>query len=332
MKTPCLLFTGPGRVLPASTEIPAPRADEILVRTAYTCISPSTELRCLSGEQTGAPAFPFIPGYNLAGIVEEAGDVSGWEVGDRVFATGTRAAAHARCWGGHCGFALVRGSDAVAVPAGLSLRAASSTKLAAIAYHGLLQADVRPHERVAVVGLGPIGRFSAELFRAAGARVVVSDLSERRRASAARSGLTTIDPGKDLVQAFAEVCPEGVDIIVDATGAGAALAQTMRLGRMPPWDQEIHPPTRFILQGSYAKPPPFPYDTAFDRELILRVPRDCKRSDMRAVLDLMARGQLDPETFIEAVDTPAEAPAVYERLRNEPEALLTASIRWADLT
>lgn len=300
------------------------------MRTVYSCISPGTELRCLSGQQVGAPPFPFIPGYALAGIVEHAGAESGWNPGDRVFATGTRAAEHARCWGGHCGYALVKGTEAVGVPHGLSLRVASSAKLAAIAYHGLLLSNVCPHEQVAVVGLGPIGRFSAELFRAAGARVVVSDRSELRRAHAALGGFATVDPGDDLVAAFARVFPEGADVVVDATGAGAALAQTVCLGRVPPWDHALRPPTRFILQGSYAAPPAFPYNAAFERELTLHVPRDCRRADMRAVLELMARGQLNPEAFIEDVSGPEQAPAAYARLLREPDTLLTASFRWAE--
>ncbi|MCD8483837.1 MAG: hypothetical protein LR015_15015 [Verrucomicrobia bacterium] len=147
MKTSTLLMTGVGRVELSETELPAIAADEILLSTAYSCISPGTELRCLAGQQAGAPAFPFIPGYALTGVVIEAGPASGWEEGARVFASGTRAAGHTRCWGGHCGHAVVKGTDAIPIPAGLDLRAAATAKLAAIAYHGLTLAQPLPHEK-----------------------------------------------------------------------------------------------------------------------------------------------------------------------------------------
>ncbi len=328
MRTRCLLFTAADRVEVAETTLPAARADEILVETRYSCVSPGTESRCLAGQQSGAPPFPFIPGYALSGVVAVAGANTPFTGGEAVFATGTKRSEHARCWGGHCGHAVLPARDAIRIPAGVDLRAASAAKLAAIAYHGLGLSRPAPHEQVAVVGLGPIGRFSALLHAISGARVVATDLSARRRESLERDGIEAVSPEGGLPAAFQAVFPEGANIVVDATGAPPVLAQTAALARDLPWDNHHHTPARLLLQGSYVGMPPFPYDTAFERELRVLVPRDCQRRDLEAVLDLMARGLLTPATFIEPVGSIEEAPVVYERLRDEPDSLVTATFSW----
>ncbi|MDV7394332.1 hypothetical protein RZS08_23320, partial [Arthrospira platensis SPKY1] len=121
-----------------------------------------------------------------------------------------------------------------------------------------------------------------------------TDLSPARRAQADFSGFQVFDPEPDLVTGFNKRVPKGADIVVDATGAAPALAQTVQLGRCLPWDHQLHSPTRFVMQGSYSQSPAFSYDAAFDRELHLLVPRDNRRADVSAVLALMARGLLNP--------------------------------------
>lgn len=320
----CLLMTAPGAVAVATTEIPEAGPGEVLVRAAWTCVSPGTELRCLAGRQEGAPPFPFIPGYALAGRVAACGEgVTGVAPGAPVFCSGTRRAAHARCWGGHVELAVIPAEDLVPVPAGLTLRAAAGAKLAAIAYHGLRLSAPQPHERVFVIGLGPIGRLSAELHALAGAEVWVTDLSARRRSAAAAAGLRIADS--------AETFPAGgADIVVDATGAAPVLATAARLLRPRPWDQQLHAPRRLLVQGSYAAPPPLPYNELFMTEAQVLVPRDSQRLDVEAVLRLAASGRLDLAAIVSDGGAPADASAIYHTLRDRPDELVTAAFRWSD--
>ncbi|MCD8483838.1 MAG: hypothetical protein LR015_15020, partial [Verrucomicrobia bacterium] len=75
-----------------------------------------------------------------------------------------------------------------------------------------------------------------------------------------------------------------------------------------------------MLQGSYAGSPPFPYDAAFDRELQLIVPRDCRRADIQSILGLMGRSLLDPLAWVEDVQSPACAADMYARLQGQISA------------
>lgn len=328
MHTRGLLFTAENQVSVADLSLPDPGPGEILVATAYSCISPGTELRCLAGLQIGAPPFPFIPGYALAGTVQAVGPGVSLPVGTPVFCGGTQHASASHCWGGHLAHAVLAADAAVPIPQGVPLLAASAAKLAAIAYHGVRLSAPQPHESVAVIGLGPIGRLSAHLHALAGARVVATDLSPARRAQALAAGLEVVAPTPDLAHAFSTVFPQGADIVVDATGAPPVLATAAALARDLPWDNLLHPPARLLLQGSYAGRPPLPYEEIFMKELRVLVPRDCQRRDLVAVLDLMARGLLRPAEFITDAGSPDHAPAIYAQLRTTPDALVTAAFSW----
>jgi NADPH:quinone reductase-like Zn-dependent oxidoreductase len=82
----------PHRVDIRSVELPPPAANQILVRTFASAISPGTELAVYTGAHQWLrdPAmqdwkFPFRPGYSAAGeIVSVGGEVSSWKVGDLV--------------------------------------------------------------------------------------------------------------------------------------------------------------------------------------------------------------------------------------------------------
>ena len=61
---------------------------EVLVKAAYTAISPGTEVACISGMEGWFP-LPGIPGYCAAGeVVQIGGEVSKFKVGDKVFYEG----------------------------------------------------------------------------------------------------------------------------------------------------------------------------------------------------------------------------------------------------
>lgn len=279
-------------------------------------MSPGTENRVLSGKQGGAPPFPFIMGYSAAGVIIEAGAGQEDRVGERVFCPGTSRADIACCWGGHSAHAVLSGQRAITLPAGVSLRDASAAKLAAIAYQGLKLARPLPHERVVVLGLGPIGFFSALHFQAAGAAVSVVDLMENRRAAALAAGLELADPA---AEGFA-------DIVVDATGAPGALAAAARLARPAPWDGLDHAGARLVIQGSYASPPPLPYDEIFASELRVLVPRDNSLADIAAVLDLMDRKRISCEGILGDFGSPENAADCYALGANKATA--TGCFQW----
>jgi 3-hydroxyethyl bacteriochlorophyllide a dehydrogenase len=248
--------------------------------------------------------------------------------GALVFCQGTTKASHPLAWGGHVGHAIQPESGVFPVPAGVDPVEAALTKLGAIAYRGVRVAGTKPHDEVAVAGLGIIGQLAARLHRLAGGRVVAGDLSPERAALAQGAGIETVRPTDGLVAAFVARQPKGADVVVDSTGVPAVLSQAVQLAKMKPWDNALHEPSRLVVQGSYSENVIFDYHQAFFRELAVLFPRDCQPRDLELVLRFLAGGQLHVRDLVTEVCPPAEAQRVYAALRAAKPGLVTAVFQW----
>ncbi|MCS6827475.1 MAG: zinc-binding alcohol dehydrogenase [Caldilinea sp.] len=328
MQTRAILFTAPNELTVGAVQIPAPGTGEALVEAIYTLISPGTELRCLAGKQEGA-IFPFIPGYSFVGRVVARGEDVFIPEGTLVYCNGTGAADVNLTWGGHVGHAVRSERELYPLPDGVDPLNASAAHLAAIAYRGVRLSQPRSHETVAVIGLGAIGALAARLHALTGARVVAADLSPRRVAAARRAGIEAYPVEETLAATFARILPAGADVVVDATGAPAALPQAIEVARQKPWDDGADPGARIVIQGSYVDAFSIPYQPAFRRELTFFVPRDAQPRDLRAVLDFMARSALDVSGVIGDVRPPEAAAKTYAELAEPDAALITAAFQWA---
>jgi 2-desacetyl-2-hydroxyethyl bacteriochlorophyllide A dehydrogenase len=328
MKTRAILFTAPGQVTLAEVTIPEPGPGEVLVEAALTAVSPGTELRCLAGRQEGADAWPYIPGYSMSGRVVAAGSGVSLAEGTAAFCAGTARADVSLAWGGHAAHAVRPQHEVYPLPDGVDMAEASLAHLAAIAYRGLRLGRARPHETVAVVGLGPIGMLSARLHRAAGARVVAADLSAERVALAADAGLEAFVPDGTLAPAFRQRLPEGADVVVDSTGAPTVLPTAIRIARDKAWDDSADLGPRYVVQGSYPGDFVVPYQAAFLKEMSFLLPRDMQPRDLRAVIDLMERGLLRTRDILTELRPPEQAAETYAALLEAKGALMTVAFAW----
>lgn len=287
---------------------------QLLVRVAYSGVSPGTESRCFAGKQAGAPPEGFVPGYQFVGQVMDT-SVSSFKEGDWVMASGSESLPLPRMWGAHVSHAVVSADKAHRFDAsGICLKSAAFAKVAAIARHGIMLSAMTPSESAAVVGLGMVGFFSALLLHARGQHFTAWDLSPERvelaRAAGIRAFCTAGVP--DLAARIAEEGPP--DVLVDATGAPKLLNTLLRAGRELPWGVPGPKGLRLVVQGSYPGEISIDYDTAFTREVSLLFPRDNTSDDLRAVLDRMERGELRlPEGAVRTA-APREAQSVYETL------------------
>jgi threonine dehydrogenase-like Zn-dependent dehydrogenase len=93
------------------------------------------------------------------------------------------------------------------------------------AYQAYRYADAPKDGTLAVLGLGPIGQFSARIARQLGVeRVIGVDPVPERRAAAARFGIETVDPGEATGTAdrlIEMTSGRGPDAIIDAVGMEA---------------------------------------------------------------------------------------------------------------
>jgi 2-desacetyl-2-hydroxyethyl bacteriochlorophyllide A dehydrogenase len=324
-----IVFEGVDQVAVREFDLRDPTDGEILVESAYTCISPGTELRCLAGRYEGAPEFPFLPGYALTGHVTRAGRDAGLAEGTPVLALGTRDAGGLGIhWGGHTSHAVLPASWAIALPRDLDLQEASLAVLGAVAFHGRRISSPEMGETTVVVGLGVLGQLSARLHMLAGARVIGCDRSPARVEIARLAGMKAVVAGDDLAASVGGLLMGGAEIVVDATGSAEVLPQAMSLLRDLPWNNVAQSPARYIVQGSFEGDFRVPYRLAFEKQVAIHVPRAQQRRDHEAVLKLLARRTLRMRDLISDVRPPEAAAETYEELRHPDPRLMTVAFDW----
>lgn len=191
-------------------DVPEP-ADPRLVTIAVKAAGVAfPELLQTRGQYQVKPELPFIPGAEVAGVVESAPEGSGFNVGDRVAALcllgGFAEKAQARP-----DFTFVLPDD-VSFAAGASFLFNYCTAYFALVERGGLAAD----ETVLVHGAaGGIGTASIQVAKAFGAGRVVAVTSTEEKAAVAR------EAGADEVvgvEGFKDAVGKSVDIVVDPVG------------------------------------------------------------------------------------------------------------------
>jgi NADPH:quinone reductase-like Zn-dependent oxidoreductase len=174
----------------------------------------STDLVMLAGKYRYAPKIPFVPGYEIAGVVEAIGDgVTGFQLGDRVAALTV-----------YGGFAELLTRDAghfVPIPDAVSDRDAAAVVLNYVTAWQMIHrvAKVQSGQTALVTGAsGGVGMAALQFLRMAGVKTYGA-ASAARHEALRQLGAIPIDyragPIDRLTRALE---PQGVDYAFDAIG------------------------------------------------------------------------------------------------------------------
>jgi NADPH:quinone reductase-like Zn-dependent oxidoreductase len=164
-------FGGPEVLRVASVEEPTPGPGEVLVRVAAAGVNPvDWKVRAgTAGERFGRP--PYVPGWDLAGVVEATGDgVSAFAAGDQVFGM-PRFPRPASCY---AEYVAAPAGELAATPAGMDPAAAAGLPLAGLTALQVFDlAGVGEGQRVLVhAAAGGVGHLAVQLAKARGAQVL----------------------------------------------------------------------------------------------------------------------------------------------------------------
>ncbi|WP_219731983.1 medium chain dehydrogenase/reductase family protein [Glaciihabitans sp. INWT7] len=227
--TPNPLSTGIRVVLPGIVEpdgllletfAPAsPGRGQLLVRVEATGIS-FAEQSMRRGRYFGQPAFPFVPGYDIVGIVSELGEgVDEALLGQRV-ATMTKT-------GGWATHAVVAAIDSVVVPPGIDPEDAETVVVNGVTAWQMLHrsARVKPGQTILVHGAnGGVGGILIQLAQREGIRVI-GGASPRHHDALRAAGVEPVDYSDPrLAERVRELAPGGVDAVFDNIGGEMARA------------------------------------------------------------------------------------------------------------
>ncbi|WP_433219863.1 medium chain dehydrogenase/reductase family protein [Dactylosporangium sp. CS-047395] len=206
-------------------EIPAPASGQALVRVEASGVS-FAEQQMRRGKYYDQPPFPFVPGYDLVGRVEQTGP------GVDPALIGRRVAAVTKI-GGWTTAALVDAGDLVPVPDGVDPAEAETVVVNGVTAWQMLHriARVRPGGTILVLGAnGGVGSTLVQLARHAGIHVV-GTASPRHHDAVRSLGADPVDYKDPLLyRRLREMSPQGYDAVFDHVG-GPGLAESWRLVR-----------------------------------------------------------------------------------------------------
>lgn len=235
-----LIFDKPNA--PFVTEMPSPIISdtEVLIRSRRVGICHS-DYELLSGHYIIPISYPVTPGHEWVGEVVEVGrHVQGFAVGDRVVGEcviRTPERIH------HFGFSM-DGADREyfaarpewlhKLPDGVDDAQGALIEPFTCGYYAVLRhGGVDASQTVVVSGGGTIGLLSAAAAIGMGARVIVVDPVPLRRDIALKLGADgVLDPmAGDPVAAIAEMTRGGADLVIEASGHPASLANVFDYAR-----------------------------------------------------------------------------------------------------
>ncbi|MCP9213142.1 NADP-dependent oxidoreductase [Streptomyces cucumeris] len=199
---------------------PEPGPGQVRIRVRAASVNP-LDIKIRSGLMAAAiPArFPVVPGLDAAGVVDAVGAGAEAAVGDEVLG--------ATAGGSYGEHALLE--RPVAKPAALSWEvAASLVTVGRTASRVLAQLGVREGRTLLVHGAaGSVGFLAVQLAVARGI-TVIGTVGEHDVERVTALGATAVRYGDGWAQRVKAVAPQGVDFVLDASGAGV-LADSVAL-------------------------------------------------------------------------------------------------------
>ncbi|HYS06562.1 MAG TPA: bi-domain-containing oxidoreductase [Candidatus Dormibacteraeota bacterium] len=354
-----------GRAVVEEVPVPSAGPGTVLVRTAWSVLSAGTERAALrSGEAStlleraadpstfaraiellrreGAAAVwdrvraagegeEIAPGYSASGIVHEAGPgVLDLPPGTRLACAGAGRASHAE-------WICVPRNLAVSVPEEVPLDEAAFTTLGSIALQGVRRSGIQIGECAVVLGIGLIGLLTAQILRAAGARVVAFDPDPARAARGRSLGFEAYDfaardPTDEVARASRGLLADAVLVCAHSSApetANLAMRLARRKGRVVivgdvrldldrslMYEKELD----LLISTSYG---PGRYDPSYeDKGTDYPAPyvRFTLNRNMIAFLDLVRDGRVAVRPLIDRVFPLQEAAAAYEEIDRDAPA------------
>jgi NADPH2:quinone reductase len=219
-------FGGRDRLRLMDLPRPVPSKGEVLVRVVASGVNP-VDWKIREGLLKGAlpHSFPLVPGWDLAGVVDELGEGSTrLRKGDRVWAYARKPIVQ---WGTYAEYVALPEKNVALMPKNLLFEEAASVPLAALtAYQALFgRAAVGSGKSVLVhAGGGGVGHFAVQLARGAGARVFATAGPANQEFVLSLGAEMAIDySADDFRDVVRRRLPEGVDVVLDAVGKDVLL-------------------------------------------------------------------------------------------------------------
>jgi 2-desacetyl-2-hydroxyethyl bacteriochlorophyllide A dehydrogenase len=309
-----------------------PTDGEIRLNVAY-CGVCGTDIHIAHGAMDARVPSPMVIGHEMSGTVAELGaGVDGFAVGDKVVVRplDNRGETEAdRGYSHICKDLKFIGIDSQGafqnswtvpaftvhkLPNETDLKLAALVEPLAVACHDVRLGKVKEGELAFVLGGGPIGMLVALVAKAAGARVVVSEISPFRLEFAKSVGLEALSPIDTDLEAWAKEQSggSGADIVFEVSGAKQAAASMTKLLAIR---------GRIVVVAIYPQPIEINLFDFFWKELSMSGARVYEPQDYEKAIELITSSEIPFEKLISQVEPLEQLPEVFKQLDSNPEAM-----------
>lgn len=326
-----IFFTDVHKAELLENEVGKVKENEVLTKMEYTVVSGGTERACILGMNNTPQNYPMSLGYCGVGYVEEVGSgVNKVSVGDRVLVY----------HGCHSKYNIRLESDITKVENNaISSLEAAFVIIASMGLGGVRKLEIELGESAMVMGQGLLGIFATQFLRLSGANPVIAvDLNPQRRELALKLGADyAFDPSdENFVQKVKDATKgKGVKGCVEVTGVASAMKQALDcaswMGRISllgctrvsdcPIDyyQQVHRPgIKLIGAHNFVRPKHESYPHHWTHH-----------DDCNAILDMIASKRIQVEPIVSRVESPVDAPRIYNELCDDKDFPLGTVFDWS---
>lgn len=223
-------FGRPEVVQISEIEIPELKEGEVLVKIKAAGVNPVDAVIREGHYKDMMPhSFPIVPGWDMAGVIEERGHAARrFDVGEEVYAYARRPEVK---WGTFAEYIVIPESYLALRPKNISWEEAAGIPLAGLtAYQSVYVAgNIKEGQKLLILGAsGGVGSFAIQLAKARGAEIIGVASEENHEYMKSLGAKHTIDYRKnDIGTAAKEIAPDGVDLIFDCA-SGESLKQSIK--------------------------------------------------------------------------------------------------------
>lgn len=341
-----LVLEAPYKMKMTEAPIPVPAKNQVRIKVYKigVCGSDPTIYKGLHPYVT----FPVVLGHEISGIIDAVGeDVSKERIGQRVTVIPHQVCDHcepckneiynfceelkctgAEADGAHCEYFCIDAKMVLEIPDNMTLEQAALIEPACVAYHGAKRGNIRPQDRVLIIGAGPIGMFCMQSCFALGAKeVYMADMDASRLELARNLGASgTIDVSSEelaagLIRLTGEV--KSIDVFYDCVGEkGVVLNNILSLAKRG---------SRVVVIGVLQKEYCIPILPDFvQHELSLSGTTMYVPQDYREMIVLMSEGKIRIDGMVSHHFTLEEVPKVLDMIVNRREKVFKVVIDVAE--
>lgn len=323
------VMTSPGVIEHSDVVAPIPGAGEVLLRIHRIGVCGS-DVHVNHGKHPFT-TYPVIQGHEFSAVVEAVGE----RVNDIVIGSKATAIPQVvcgvceRCLEGNyhiCDHLKVKGFQApgvaqdlfvtdaasvVAIPEEFSHEQGAFVEPVSVAIRATARAGEIDGKNVAVLGAGPIGNLTAQMCRARGARVLITDVSDFRLDIAQQCRIEAVSRADDepLTVASERTFGErGIDVVFDCAGVQETIFAAV---------EAVNKGGTIVIVAVYDEMPRVDLAVVGDRELSIVGTLMYRYSDYEEAVERIAAGDIDTSP-LETKHFPfAEFAAAYEFIDRE---------------